>query len=1240
MKGNDIETPDEFAQALNALRKASDKSYRRLADECGLGFNTIAGYCSGRHLPQLAVRAEFAALLTALGVPAGEPQKVWLDALRELPLRAARNAAPVWNPYRGLAAFRSDDAEVFFGRKALTAQLLDRLRVCHERGTPLAVVGPSGSGKSSLLLAGLLPLVGPSTLLTPGPAPMRQWAAHTTKVPADAVVVIDQFEEVFTLCADEGERTAFLDALLERPSPVVLGLRADFYGAALQYPRLAAVLEQGQVPVGPMTETQLREVIVEPARLAGLAWEDGLVDLLLADAGREPGALPLLSYTLETITELAAREPERTKVGVRHYRAAGGMRGAVGQTAETAFRSLPSYQQAVCRRLFLRLVHTDDGMADTRRRVAFDELLDAPYTGSADDVAEVLDVFVTHRLLTASEQAVEIVHEALLMAWPRLKGWLADDREGRRIHGRLRTAARQWRDEQYPAEALYQGRILATAVEWAAEPGSGEAANALEHAFLTASTDATTAREVAARRRIRHRNQLVGLLAALVMVAAAAGAYARQVSEAARREARMALSRQIAEKADRLRDKDPGLAAQLALVAYTASPTSEARAALLDASARPVARRLRAGPGTMTVTASAPSLTAVGTSTGQVRMWRTRGGGAPRSVRSDLALPVAPQALAVSSDGALLAAGGRSGGVSVWRITDTGHTVPLTLPGPVDSSVLGLAFSPDGRLLAAGCGDGTVRLWRLDTPSEPILLTGSRAAVKSVAFAPGGHTLAAGGDDAAVRLWDVSVPDRPRRLPTLTDADSRIYAIAISPDGRTLAAGTAAEHAVHTWDISDPDHPKALGKPLTGPASWINAVAFSPDGTTLAAGSSDTMLWRWDMRSRKPLETLPQPAPVTAVSYTDDNTMNTLAGDGILRSWNVPGPVVATGADQVFSVSFDATGHHLLTGNGDGTLRLFDVRNPQRPAGAGPPLSNGPDTSAAGLAGASVLTRNARTAIGGATDGTIRLFDVTNPARPFPAGPPVHIAGATIEAIALHPHEAIAAVSSDDGSVHLLDISTPARPVTLATLTGPTGIAFGVRFSPDGKLLAVAGEDGAGYVWDVHDTRRPRLLTTVRGSTGSVYATSFSHDGKLLAFGGADYSVRLLDLSHPEAPVSVGVPLIGPVGEIYELAFAPDDNRLAISSIDHTVWLWDLRHPREPDLLATLTSSDTGLLTVAFSPDGRTLAAAGRGGAVRLWNTDPLMVTKWLCGAVGDRITRAEWAQFVPDLAYAPPCGQ
>ncbi|MDH6108830.1 WD40 repeat protein [Kitasatospora sp. MAP12-15] len=545
----------------------------------------------------------------------------------------------------------------------------------------------------------------------------------------------------------------------------------------------------------------------------------------------------------------------------------------------------------------------------------------------------------------------------------------------------------------------------------------------------------------------------------------------------------------------------------------------------------------------------------------------------------------------------------------------------------------------------------------------PSRLAGARKAVKSVTFAADGRVLAAAGDDGTVRLWQLSdaqlsdtplsdasppsapsPPSPPSPLATLSGPTGEIFAIAISPDSRTLAAGTAADHAVYTWDITDPAHPSVLGTPLTGPASWINTVAFSPDGTTLTAGSSDTLSWQWALPSRRLIGTLPHPAPVTAAVYRDDHTLQTLAGDGIVRTWNLPGPMLTGSTQQVFSVSFDAAGSRLLVGAGDGSLSLWDTADPVHPLRAAPPvLGDGPGN--APLAGASALTPDGATELGGATDGTIRCWDVTDPAHPRALGSPLPVAHATIEAIALSRDGSTAAVSSDDGSVHLLDLSDRAHPVVVAALTGPSGAAFGVRFSPDGQLLAVAGGDAKGYLWSVRDHAHPRLLTTVTGLRGAAYATTFSPDGRLLAFGTADYSVQLVDLTRPLAPAVIATPLVGPVGEVYELAFSPASDLLAVSSVDGSIWLWQLGFPSgargrpgKPALLATLQTAAGGLFSVAFSPDGHTLAGGGSADTVQLWNTDPGSVAAWICANTGDPITPAEWARFIPDQPFDPPC--
>lgn len=1230
MPGGVINTPERFAAELDVLRRASGRSYRALADECGLGFTTIAGYCAGRHLPQPSVRGEFSRLLAALGVTV-ERQDVWFAALAALRARARGEEAAAPNPFKGLRAFEFEDAPVFFGRAELVSKVLDDLALRAGEG-PLIVVGPSGSGKSSLLRAGLLPALASWVLMTPTATPLREWTLRLRGAPDGAVVVVDQFEELFTTCSDEGERQGFLQAVLDHTAPVVLGLRADFYDQALRYPQLTGPLQSAQVVVEPMTEAALREVIVEPARTAGLRLEGGLVELLLRDTVREPAALPMLSHTLHTIVELARRDdPAATFVGLEHYRAAGGVHGAVAQSADITYGSLTDAQQLLAGQLFRRLVQTDVRPAVARRQVTFDELFDGRPAMYADDLAEVVDAFVSRRLLTAGTRTLEIGHEALLTAWPRMQEWLADDRVGQHVLRRLTAAARAWRDDGRAADGLYHGGMLGSALSWA-EQGAADL-NPLEREFLAASVHARDARLVVERRRVRRRRQLVGAVLVLVLAAAGSAVYAWGVTVAAQRAARSALSREIAARAVRVRDADPALAAQLAVTAYTTAATPEARAALLDSSARPLPFRIRA-QGSITAVAEDATLLATGTDGGLIQLARTSAGGPPVRVGTQLRFGRSVAALALGINGGLLAAGDDTGRVAAWQVTDPGRPHALLPQDAGSGRVFGLAFSPDGRWLAAGTTRAVV-LWRLGGGTAPrAILIGSKKAVRSVAFTSDGRTLAAGGDDGTVRLWDVSAPSHVGPLATLTGPTSEIYSIAVSADGHTLAAATAREHVVYTWDITTRAHPARIGARLAGPGSWINTVAFSPDGTTLAAGSSDTLLWQWDLRTRQPVGTLPHPAPVTAALYRDKHTLYTLATDGIIRVWPLPGPALAGSTNQVFSASFDSSGTRLLVGAGDNSLRLWDLTDPARAVRASPSVRNSPYL--APLDGAAALSPDRSFALAGSSDGHLHLWDLTDPARPTRIGDPLPVATATIQAVTFASDGMTAAVSSDDGSVHLVDVSDPHHPSVLAGLRIPAA-AFGVRFSPDGHLLAVAGGDSVGYLYDITDHAHPRRVGAVSGFGGPVYAAAFRHDGRILAFAGADYTTRLVDVADPDHMRSVGRPLTGPVGEVYELAFSPQGDTLAVASIDGSIWLWNLHTPRRPDLLATLTA-DGGLFTIAFSPDGHTLAAGGRDQAVRLWDTDPASATARICAGVGAPITRSEWAQFVPDEPYSPPC--
>ncbi|MEU7481179.1 helix-turn-helix domain-containing protein [Lentzea sp. NPDC042327] len=428
-----ILTGNEFARELAARRTRSGKSYRRLATEIGLGQATISGWCTGRHLPQTAVTDRFLALLAALNVPAVE-QEAFAEALVRLRSVRVLASLPDINPYPGLRAFQVDEADRFFGRKELTARLVSAVA-----NGSVIVVGASGCGKTSLLRAGLVPaLTSPVEFVPVG-------AVDTlSSKPEDAVLVIDHLEELFTLHGDEEVRREFLAKVSARSTPVVFGLRADFYDHALRYPFLAALLRDHQVIVEPMADAELREVVVRPAAAAGLELEAGLVELLVRDTAGAPAGLPLLSHAVHaTVERCLAESGAEGVVRVEHYRDVGGVHGAVARSADLAVDAVPSESLPLVRRLFLRLVRIDDEAADTRRRIGFDELFEGRADEKVDALSTVLDVFVTYRLLTVDADSVEISHEALLSAWPLLSEWLAEDRVGRHVHSRLTAASKR-----------------------------------------------------------------------------------------------------------------------------------------------------------------------------------------------------------------------------------------------------------------------------------------------------------------------------------------------------------------------------------------------------------------------------------------------------------------------------------------------------------------------------------------------------------------------------------------------------------------------------------------------------------------------------------------------------------------------------------------------------------------------------------------------------------------------------
>jgi WD40 repeat protein len=1250
-----VTTREELARLLAQQRERSGKSLRALGRAVGSGTSTVGDWCGGRTLPFPGQDAVFVQLLREIGVEDTDP---WVDALvrvRAGPRRARREGTP---PYRGLDSFRVEDADRFFGRDDLVRETHDRLRelATADATRILVVVGPSGSGKSSLLHAGLVPRLRADGLsvvgFTPGARPAAALDEHLAGAEdgrlVGLAVVVDQAEELFTECEDAAEREAFVAALARLASPgpgrrvVVVGLRIDFYAHLVATGQLTLPLQHNQVLVGPMSRGELTAAVVEPARQAGFSVDGALVELILHDfippgslAGHhDPGALPLLSHVLLETWHHATRG----RMTVDDYRAAGGIRRAVEDSAEHAFGRLPGDQQARARELFLRLVHVDRNSLATRRSATYDELAGDASGGSGRDRARaLLEPFVEARLVTAGESSVEITHEALLAAWPRLQGWIEEDRAGVALHRRIREATSVWLDHERDASALARGARLAAMQQWA----EGDAARYLnrdERDFLAASAQAEALAEQARRRRTRRLRTLAAAATALGVLAASlavVAGYQRSEAVGAREES---LSSRLAVSSDLQRDNDPTVAAYLAVSGYRAAPTSQARASLFQTDDSPFGTRYTGGPGTTAVAASpGGGLVAAGNAAeGTIQLFTQRDGGLERAGVISLGEEVVAYAVVLSPDETVLAVGDTTPAVTLWDVSDpeAPNRIGRPLTGPT-GPVQRLAITPDGTELAAsGQGDGIFR-WDVSDPARPAPRPTLPSATTSwgLAYSPDGASLAFGESDGHVRLW--ALGPAPHEVGLVRIGDREIYTVAFSPDGGRLVAGSN-NGEVHLWDVSAPTAPVPLTLPENRFRSRVNSAAFSPDGAHLVAGSSDATLRAWDARDLTPVADLPHPAALTEARFTQDSALLvTGAGDGTTRLWDLAAVIPPHLDARVFGLTFAADGARLAAFSGADT-GVWDMADPARPERVAALSAPDPDEP---FSGAGDMTLDGRLLVQGTTGGHVHLVDISNPAAPeFVGGPLAASEGVLVEQAAVSADSTLLAVASDDGTVRLWDVDDPRRPRAKAVLQDTNEIMLNVTWSPTAPLLAANSADGYTYLYDVTDADHPERVGRLGGFESESYASAFTPDGRSLAVGGTDTVVILWDVSDPADPERIGEPITGPPSRVYDLSFGPGGTTLAAAITDGTTWVWDTHDLPGAVRSAVFGPFDGPSFAVAVSPDGALYAGSGADQQIHLWSSDEQATIDGVCARVGDPLTAEEWSRYVPDEPYEPPC--
>jgi WD40 repeat protein len=1207
------------------------------------------------------------------------------------------------NPYKGLASFQEEDYDQFFGRDDLIRDLIGHIQTALDKGTPRLFIlfGASGSGKSSLARAGVVAWLKKDEIipgsknwdyatLIPSDQPLYNLAKVVAKLrattdakglesafhddertldmtlsPAEEgnkfVLLVDQFEEIFTLCHDNDVRRAFIDNLLfaaslrNGPGIVILTVRSDFHAdlvdwCGIDHPKYTGCLHS----IGSVRGNELRAAIEQPAQMRGVKFMPELLERLLGDT--EARDLPLLQDVLFKLWSY--RRAQEGSAGeiitLDAYKTIGGVRDALARRADAIYQGFSQDEQAIVRNIFLNLLQINEDAPVTRQRMLRDDLI--PHGIEKEHVEAIIDQLVKERLLVTDAGKVEIIHEALVKNWPALEIWLNEYGKDLKAYQQIKEAARRWEDAKRDDADVYSGHRLANALDW--QERNAKAVSPLRlsasvkdflHAGAKKEQAAERQRKLLEARRIMLEAQAVQDVQfdLRLLLSATLGQDYPEVSESL--SALLSTTLSHPHLVAFLRGHTDGVR-YLALSpdGHTLASASKDKTVILWDVRYPQAPRkiqaLQGHTGWVNHLALSPDGHTLASASDDktVILWDVRAPRAPQKIQALEDHTDEVNRLAFSRDGHTLASASKDTTVILWDMRNP--RVPRKIQALEDHTdeVHHLAFSPNGRTLASASKDKTVILWDVRNPRAPRkiqALEDHTDEVNRLAFSPYGHILALASVHKTVILWDVRDPRAPRKIRALEDYTGGIWHLAFSPDGHTLASASGNK-AITLWDVSAPEKPWKI-RVLEDHTDWVLHLAFSPDGHTLASASTDKTVILWDVRDprspRKIRALQNHTGEVHHLAFSPNgHTLVSASSDKTVILWDVRDPqapqtiqALEDHTGNVHHFAFSPDGHTLASVDRNDNIILRDVHDPR----ASRKIRVLEDHR--GSVSHLVFSPDGHTLASASKDKTVILWDVHDPQVPRKIQT---LKGHTDKVIhlAFSPDGYTLASASDDKTVILWDVRGPRASRKIRVLEDHTGGVWHLALSPDGYTLASTGSDKTVILWDVRDPQASRKIRVLESHTDWVRHLAFSPDGHTLASASSDKTVILWDVRDPQAPRKTQT-LQGHTDKVWHLAFSPDNHTLASASGDKTVILWDVHDPHMPRKIQALKGHTEAVWHLAFSPNGYTLTSAG-GDDILIWDINPASLAHKACRIAGRNMTYDEWRQYMGDKDYRKIC--